>query len=271
VNGGEEVFTDKKRRSYLWGGCALAAVGLVCGLLNVTLAVPEYQKVSWLLVGFFVVSGVLGVAVAKGAIPRTGKLVEYGEALVVAIVLAVAIRGAVVQAFKIPSGSMLPTLQIGDHLLVSKFLYGIRIPYTAARVLRLRSPKRGDVVVFAYPMDDSKDFIKRVIGTPGDRVEIREKKIFINGEPIDDPWGVHVDPATYPEGYENGKRDNFGPVVVPPGEYFMMGDNRDRSYDSRFWGFVEDARIKGEAFIIYWSWDSENMRPRFDRIGDLIH
>jgi len=263
-------FTEKKKRNYLWGGVALAALGGAFAALNLTLPVPEYQKVSWLLVGFFVISGVLGIAVARGALPQTGKLVEYGEALVVAIVLAVAIRGAVIQAFKIPSGSMLPTLQIGDHLLVSKFLYGVRIPYTGTRVLRLRNPRRGDIVVFAYPVDDSKDFIKRVIGVPGDRVEVRDKKVFINGEPIDDPWGVHVDRATYPEGYENGKRDNFGPVVVPPGQYFMMGDNRDRSYDSRFWGFVDDARIKGKAFIMYWSWDSERMRPRFDRIGDLI-
>jgi len=265
------VFSEKKRRNYLWGGIALAVLGAAFAVLNVALPVPEYQKISWILVGFFLVSGVLGVAVARGALPQTGKLVEYGEALVVAILLAVAIRGAVVQAFKIPSGSMLPTLQIGDHLLVSKFLYGVRIPYTGTRVFRIRSPRRGDIVVFAYPQDDSKDFIKRVIGVPGDQVEIRDKKVIINGEPIDDPWGVHVDRATYPEGYENGRRDNFGPVTVPPGEYFMMGDNRDRSYDSRFWGFVEDARIKGKAFIMYWSWDSENMRPRFDRIGRLVN
>ncbi|GAB6064413.1 signal peptidase I [Deferrisoma palaeochoriense] len=196
------------------------------------------------------------------------KIPEYAEALVVAILLAVAIRGAVVQAFKIPSGSMLPTLQIGDHLLVNKFLYGIRIPYTDKRILRIRPPKRGDIVVFAYPVDDTKDFIKRIIGEPGDTVEIRDKKIFINGKAIEDPWGVHVDPLTLPEGFE--RRDNFGPVKVPPGSYFVMGDNRDRSYDSRFWGFVEDARIRGKAFIIYWSWDSERHLPRLGRIGTLL-
>lgn len=263
-------FSERKRRSYLWGGTGLLALGAGLALLNVVMPVPAYQKVSWLLVGFFLVSGVLGVGVAKGALPRTGKLAEYGEALVVAILLAILIRGTLVQAFKIPSGSMLPTLQIGDHLLVSKFLYGIRIPYTENRVLGIREPRRGDIVVFAYPEDDSKDFIKRIVAVPGDRLEVRNKKIWINGEPLDDPWGVYRDPSIYPSGYEGGKRDNFGPVLVPPNAYFTMGDNRDHSYDSRFWGFVEDARIKGKAFILYWSWDSERTRPRFERLGSLI-
>ncbi len=261
-------WTERKQRAYLWGGAALVVLGTVCAALNAFLPVPTYQKLSWLLVGFFLVSGAAGVGVAAGVLPRTGKLVEYGEALVVAILLAVAIRGAVVQAFKIPSGSMLPTLQIGDHLLVNKFLYGLRIPYTDKRILRIRPPKRGDIVVFAYPVDDTKDFIKRIIGEPGDTVEIRDKKIFINGKPIEDPWGVHVDSLTLPEGFE--RRDNFGPVKVPPGSYFVMGDNRDRSYDSRFWGFVEDARIRGKAFIIYWSWDHERHLPRLGRIGTLL-
>ncbi len=263
-----ESFSERKRRAYLWGGAGLLVLGGGTALLNAFLPVPVYQKLSWILVGFFLVAGAGGVGVAVGALPQTGKLVEYGEALVVAILLAVVIRGGVVQAFKIPSGSMLPTLQIGDHLLVNKFLYGIRIPYTGTRVLRIRPPRRGDIVVFAYPVDDTKDFIKRIIGEPGDTVEIRDKKIYINGEPFDDPWGVHVDPLTLPEGFE--RRDNFGPVKVPPGQYFVMGDNRDRSYDSRFWGFVEDARIRGKAFILYWSWDPERHFPRFGRIGRLI-
>ncbi len=265
----EKTFTPRKRRNYLWGGVALVALGSLTGALNLLLEVPEYQKISWLLIGFFLVSGAGGIAVAKGALPQRGKVVEYGEALVVAILLAMAIRGAVVEAFKIPSGSMLPTLQIGDHLLVSKFLYGVRIPYTDTRLLRLRPPKRGDIVVFAYPLDDSKAFIKRVIGLPGERLEVRDKQVLINGAPIEDPWGVHVDRSSWPAA--DPGRDNFGPVEVPQGEYFVMGDNRDKSYDSRFWGFVEDARIKGKAFIMYWSWDSERNRPRWGRIGDIIH
>lgn len=269
MSGQTNGFGERKRRNYLWGGGALTVLGSALALLNLALGIPEYQKVSWLLVGFFVIAGVAGIGVARGALPRTGKMAEYGEALVVAILLAIAIRGAAVQAFKIPSGSMLPTLQIGDHLLVAKFLYGVRIPYTAVRVLRIRAPARGDIVVFAYPVEDSKDFIKRVMGIPGDRIEVRDKKVFVNGDPVEDPWGFHVDRVTLPGGVE--RRDNFGPVEVPSGQYFVMGDNRDRSYDSRFWGFVEDARIKGKAFIIYWSWDSENLRPRLGRIGDWIH
>ncbi|HSH70167.1 MAG TPA: signal peptidase I [Deferrisomatales bacterium] len=259
----------RKQRAYFWGGIALLALAGLGTTLNLLLAVPEYQKVSWFLLGFFWVGGAAAVAAARGAIPAGGKVVEYGEALVVAGVLAIAIRGAVVQAFKIPSGSMLPTLLIGDHLLVSKFLYGVRVPYTDIRLLRLRSPRRGDIVVFAFPGDDSKDFIKRVIGEPGDTLEVREKKVYINGHPLEDPWGTWADARMLPPAA--GKRDFFGPVTVPEGMYFVMGDNRDRSLDSRFWGFVEDARIRGKAFILYWSWDSENTRPRLRRMANIIH
>ncbi|MDZ4185068.1 MAG: signal peptidase I [Desulfuromonadales bacterium] len=257
-----------KAKAYTWSGFGLLVLGIGSGVLNATLAVPDYQKVSWLLVGFFVVSGVAAVGVGRNAIPAGGKIVEYGEALVVAVLLAIAIRGVAVQAFKIPSGSMLPTLLIGDHLLVSKFLYGIRLPYTSQRLFELRPPQRGDIVVFAYPVDDSKDFIKRVIGEPGDRLEMRDKVLFINGERFEDPWGVHEDPTVLPEGVE--KRDNFGVITVPAGQYFVMGDNRDRSYDSRFWGFVEAPRIRGKAFIMYWSWDAGRTLPRLNRIGHWI-
>jgi signal peptidase I len=262
------VMTERRRKAYLWGGVALLALGAACAALNFALPVPLYQKVSWILVGFYLVSGLAGVAVARVAQPAAAKAVETGEALVVAILLAVVIRWGIVQAFKIPSGSMLPTLQIGDHLLVNKILYGPRIPYTGARLFRLRPPHRGDIVVFAYPQDDTKDFIKRVIGEPGDTVEVRSKAVYINGKQLDDPWGVHADSIVYPAGFE--KRDNFGPVTVPPGQYFCMGDNRDKSYDSRFWGFVEDARIRGKAFILYWSWDSDAFRPRLGRMGRII-
>lgn len=258
----------RKRRTYLWSGVVLAAVAALATTLNLALPIPTYQKVSWFLVGFLWVAGAGAVAAARGAIPASGKIVEYGEALIVAGLLAIAIRGAVVQAFKIPSGSMLPTLLIGDHLLVSKFLYGVRLPYTDTRVLRIRAPRRGDIVVFAYPEDDGKDFIKRIIGEPGDTLEVRNKRVYVNGAPLEDPWGRYADQRTLPAGA--GPRDQFGPVTVPEGQYFVMGDNRDRSLDSRFWGFVEDARIKGKAFIIYWSWDSERTRPRFGRMADLI-
>src|SRR5215468_4272558 len=177
---------------------------------------------------------------------------EYAEALGVALLLALVIRTFVVQAFKIPSGSMLPTLQVGDHILVNKFIYGPRleIPLTQlslGRLPGLRKPKPGDVIVFIWPKDRSKDFIKRVIAVEGQTVEVRNKQVSIDGKPWDDPH------ATFSPGH--GQSDNSGPFTVPAGHVFVMGDNRDQSYDSRFWGPVPIADIKGEALVIYWSWD----------------
>ena len=192
---------------------------------------------------------------------------EYTEALLVALLLAFLIRSFVVQAFKIPSGSMLPTLQIGDHILVNKFLYGLRLPYPFENTLvEWKQPKRGDVIVFVYPKDPSKDFIKRVVGEPGDTVEIRHKQVFINDERVDDPHASFAD-----EDREiPGPRDNFGPVTVPAHQLFVMGDNRDRSHDGRFWGFVDIDEVKGKAFLIYWSWDGQDRWVRWERIGSLI-
>lgn len=196
---------------------------------------------------------------------------DWTEALLVAGILALIIRSFVVQAFKIPSGSMEDTLLIGDHLLVNKFIYGVQFPGVDGRFLTMREPQRGDIVVFEFPEDrdkpfwQSRDFIKRVIGLPGDVVEIREKQVFINHEKLVVPEAVFKDGTLLP-----GGRDNMPPVKVPPGYYFMMGDNRDRSYDSRFWGFVSNSDIKGLAFIKYWSWDNDNFRPRWGRIGRLI-
>ena len=200
--------------------------------------------------------------------PAKSKWREYAESIVWALILALIIRSCVVQAFKIPSGSMEDTLVIGDHLLANKFLYGIRIPFTKTRMLKIRNPIRGDVVVFEYPVDRSKDFIKRVIGVPGDEITEREKQVFVNGVPYHNPHEVHKDAQILPA--ELSPRDNFGPVRVPAHSYFVMGDNRDRSYDSRFWGFVKDSDLAGNAFIIYWSWDSNSLRVRWDRIGQLI-
>src|SRR2546427_9184934 len=193
---------------------------------------------------------------------------EYAEALLAALLLALVIRTFVVQAFKIPSGSMLPTLQIGDHILVNKFVYGPRleIPLTQISLVRLpglRKPAPGDVVVFIWPKDRSKDFIKRVIAVEGETIEVRQKQIYINGRPRDDPH------ASYSPRPASG--DNYGPYIVPPGSVFVMGDNRDQSYDSRFWGPVPMADIKGEALIIYWSWDGPDRWVRWDRIRRLVY
>jgi len=197
------------------------------------------------------------------------KLREYVEAIVIAVVIAFFIRTFIIQAFKIPSGSMKPTLQIGDHILVTKFIYGIKIPIIRKALVPVSDPKRGDIVVFIYPEDRSKDFVKRVIGTAGDTIEIRDKKIYLNGLPYNDNHGVYTDDMIIPGAAQ--PRDNFGPVTVPPGTIFVMGDNRDQSYDSRFWGFVDLRDVLGKAFIIYWSWNSEEHGVRWGRLGHLLH
>lgn len=196
------------------------------------------------------------------------KLRENIEAIVIAVLLALFIRTFVVQAFKIPSGSMKPTLQIGDHILVNKFIYGVRLPFIGTLIIPVSDPERGDIVVFRYPEDPDKDFIKRVVGIPGDTVEIRDKKILVNGEPLTADVGVFTDGRIL-DGDIN-PRDNLPPLTVPPDSYFVMGDNRDNSYDSRFWGYVDRKSIKGEAFIIYWSWDSEDFGVRWGRIGSIL-
>jgi signal peptidase I len=194
---------------------------------------------------------------------------EYLEALAYAIILALIIRAFVVQAFKIPSGSMIPTLQIGDHILVSKFIYGIRIPFTDKKVFEFKKPKRGEVIVFEYPGDEERDFIKRVIGLPGETVEIKNKEVFIDGESIKESYAIFNRHNIL--GHTGSSGNNYGPVKIPPHHLFMMGDNRDNSMDSRFWGFLDEKKVKGKAFIIYWSWDRNDHWVRWRRIGKLLH
>jgi len=192
---------------------------------------------------------------------------EYVEAIITALLLALFIRAYIVQAFKIPSGSMIPTLFIGDHILVNKFIYGTKIPFSDRRFLVLKSPEKGNIIVFKYPEDPKKDFIKRVVATEGDVLEERDKMIYINGKEVEEPYAYHSDSIIRHRG--NDLRDNFGPIIVPKNKVFVMGDNRDQSYDSRYWGFVDIREIKGEALIIYWSWDPKNWL-RFNRIGRLV-
>lgn len=223
---------------------------------------------------------------------------EYGESLFIALALALIIRAFLVQAFSIPSGSMEPTLLIGDFLLVNKLSYGIRNPLTNKIWIPWGTPQRGDVVVFIYPLDADKDYIKRVIGLPGETVEIKDKKVFINGRLLETPQAVYRD-----ELLTETKRDQYGPKRVPENHYFVMGDNRDQSADSRIWDhqdrgrdFVSLDAMRGKAFIIYFSfagesrtgfflsllegvkgfattfsWDSQAFSPRWERIGKIIH
>ncbi len=166
---------------------------------------------------------------------------------------------------------MVPTLTIGDHILVTKFLYDLKLPYWDKILVRFSEPQRGDIIVFKFPEDESKDFIKRVIGLPGDSVEVRNKRVWVNGQLLVEPYVQHVDPNVLP--HQVQPRDNLGPLIVPPESYFVMGDNRDQSLDSRFWGYVKLEKIKGKAFLIYWSWNGQGSVAnwvRWERLGKTI-
>ena len=186
---------------------------------------------------------------------------DWAEALIFALLLALFIRSFVVQAFKIPSGSMLQTLQIGDQLLVNKFIYGIKVPFTDIQVIPVSDPQHGDVVVFEYPNNPSIDYIKRVIGVPGDVIEVVDNHVIRNGVPIDEPY-ISGLPGYNP-------RSTIPAIKVPEGKYFVLGDNRNNSQDSRYWGYVDRSAFVGKAWRIYWSWESLS-NIRFGRIGRLV-
>ncbi len=188
--------------------------------------------------------------------------------MIAALLLAVVLRAFVFQAFKIPSGSMLPTLQVGDQIVVSKFCYGIKLPFVMKTLVPIGKPARSDIVVFASPKDPDKDYVKRVIGLPGDVIEIRNKRLYLNGAVFSDPNGFHIDPLMIPGAIQ--PRDNFGPVKVPSGMVFVMGDNRDYSIDSRFWGCIEVEALMGKAVGIFFSWDTDRHAVRWSRIGHIF-
>ncbi len=216
---------------------------------------------------------------------RTSTVREYAEAIVVALVLALIIRTFVIQAFKIPSGSMIPTLRVGDHILVNKFIYGLPGPFLDQKIFSFHKPQRGDIIVFKFPQDTSKDFIKRVVGIPGDTIEVRGLNLLINGHEVAktmigayryEDSSLEQTGDLYEENLDGHKHQvlydmqgvRLGDTVkkVPPGQYFCMGDNRDHSNDSRYWGFVPFDFIKGKALIIYFSWPP----GQFTRIGHLV-
>ena len=200
---------------------------------------------------------------------RKSTIREYIEAILIALLLALFIRTFVVQAFKIPSGSMKNTLLVGDHILVNKFIYGVKNPLNGNTWIPIKEPERRDIVVFKYPVNPEQDYIKRVIGVEGDSIEIKDKKVYVNGEPQDENYAIYLDKRVMPGSLQ--PRDNMGPITVPENSLFVMGDNRDNSYDSRFWKFVDLKSVKGKAFILYWSWDKENFSVRWNRIADLVH
>jgi signal peptidase I len=191
---------------------------------------------------------------------RKSTIREYFESIVIAVILALFIRTFVVQAFKIPTGSMEENLLIGDHLLVNKFVFGPTESAIERALLPVGPIKRRDVIVFKYPEEPDRDFIKRVIGLPGETVEVREKKVYIDGTPLDEPYAHYLQPAATPSEFHEvtsfDVRERYGPVTVPPNQFFVMGDNRDNSQDSRYWGFLPRENIKGKALVIYWSYEA---------------
>ena len=187
---------------------------------------------------------------------------EYFESILIAVVLALFARTFVVQAFKIPTGSMEPNLLVGDHLLVNKFIFSPSVSGLERALLPNRDIRRGDIIVFKFPEEPDRDFIKRVIGLSGDTIELRDKKLYVNGAAVDEPFAHFLTP---PPAQGQGKpwdlRESYGPVTVPDAHLFMMGDNRDNSQDSRFWGFLPRSYVKGRALVIYWSFDEEAGAP----------
>ncbi|MEC9340168.1 MAG: signal peptidase I [Pseudomonadota bacterium] len=213
-------------------------------------------------------------------------LVEYCKAFFPVILVVFLLRSFLAEPFRIPSGSMIPTLEVGDFILVNKFAYGIRLPVINHKVIDLGAPRRGDVVVFRYPPDPGVDYIKRVVGLPGDRIGYYDKVLYINGKPVPmerleerSPEGEPrqvvfsetLDGNAHRVQWIIGRPSPEGEIEVPEGQYFVLGDNRDNSRDSRVWGFVPDENLVGKAFIIWMSWNSERTWINFGRIGDIIH
>jgi signal peptidase I len=232
---------------------------------------------------------------SRGSISTGRWMWEWFKAISTALVLFFIVRTFLVEAFRIPTGSMENTLLIGDFLLVNKAVYGAEVPVTRIRLPAFATPRRGDVVVFFPPHDPTKNYVKRVVGMPGDTLEMKDKALFMNGQRVFEPYAQHVDPFSdpsdprmdwqrdhLPAGRRDWRayhptRDNWGPIVVPQGQVFTLGDNRDNSEDSRYWGFVDDLAIRGRPFFVYYSFERDVTRPfawltgiRWTRIGDLI-
>jgi len=197
----------------------------------------------------------------RGKERRKSLVREYAEVLIISLVLAFFTRALVVQAFRIPTGSMEQTLLVGDYLLVNKFLYGAKVPFLDLRLPAIRGPRRGDIIVFQSPTQ-RKDFIKRCVAIEGEVVELRDNVVYINGEPLEELY-------THFEGRPH--KANYGPVKVPEGYVFVLGDNRNNSQDSRYWGMLDIDLIKGKAMVLYFSWNKDKHWPRWRRIGSLIH
>lgn len=247
---------------------------------------------AWLL-GLSVVSGLIALLdilfFAKKRKPqqKPNRLIEYSRSFFPIFFTVLLLRSFLIEPFRIPSGSLEPTLQVGDFLAVNKFIYGLRLPVWEKKVISIKEPKNGDIIVFRWPPNPSFDYIKRVIGVPGDTVAYRHKVLYVNGieakqtferYTTDESSGNPV--AEYQEDLMGVKHAIYRrsdvpaqdfEIKVPPNHYFVMGDNRDDSADSRYWGFVGDEYIRGQAFVIWMSWDGKTYDIRWNRLGKMVH
>lgn len=239
----------------------IASILILVAYIIILIAIKGLETMEFIFWSLFVgltIGELLVVHVFK--LPKENKIRDWVEPAFEAIIIAIIIRTFLIQAFKIPTSSMEDTLLINDHIIANKFIYGTTIFYPemkdgklkfkTAKILRFSKPKRGDVVIFRYPVDPKMMFIKRCIGLPGDTIEIKDKIVYVNNKKLDEKYVFHKDFRTFPKDYV--PRDNFGPIKVPEGHYFVMGDNRDYSSDSRFWGFLPDEYLRGKAWIVYW-------------------
>ena len=213
--------------------------------------------------------------------PKEPYLVDLSRSFFPVLAIVLVLRSFLVEPFQIPSGSMLPTLEVGDFILVNKYAYGLRLPVLGTKVLDVGDPQRGDVMVFRFPKDGKTNFIKRVVGLPGDRIRYSNKQLYINDQLVETEFEARIPPLErYQEQLGDVKHDIYltlgrsgasgeGEWVVPEGHYFMMGDNRDNSNDSRYWGMVPDRLVVGKAFAIWMHWKSLGSLPSFDRVGGI--
>ncbi len=284
-------------KNYWWGGVFLIFGLYMLGSYVSSAPVVDNEEVGSLgapIALVLVGTGIYFIFYGKKFFSRPSDTLEYFEAIAMAVGIALTVRAFLVEPFKIPSGSMIPTLLVGDYLFVSKSAYGFRLPFTHDRILMGDGPKRGDVAVFEYPSDPSKDYIKRIVGLPGDRIVYRSKRLYVNGKMMEyQPMGqynyqtvrgTHEEAAMFIEKLDNAPHpilvqsysfmDGYTDQVVPDGNYFVMGDNRDNSNDSRAWGFVPAHRLVGKAMRIFWSWDQHatgfSDSVRWDRFWNAV-
>ena len=289
-NGEQNTTVDSWK--HLWHGAGFFLAGLF--MLGSYVAVGDPSLDDSVRVGPLAGMALIGVSLfmvfgGKKFLAQQNLTVEYYEAIVMAVGIALMVRTFVVEPFKIPSGSMIPTLLVGDYLFVSKFTYGHRVPFTRTRVFMGEGPKRGDIAVFEYPKDPRKDYIKRIVGLPGDHIVYRNKRLYLNGEPVGyESKGAYnylneqaqkVESVHFNESFKEGIHSILvrpfaysdpTDTVVPEGHYFAMGDNRDNSNDSRYWGFVPAHRLVGKAVAIFWSWDHHQSSLRIERLGQAV-